>query len=65
MSDLQAMKDSYEARLSEKDKIIEAKDKAIEYKDNRIASLEGKLEYLQTKVWGVMTEHRILPEYPD
>lgn len=34
MSDLQAMKDSYEARLSEKDKIIEAKDKAIESKDN-------------------------------
>ena len=41
MSDLQAMKDSYEARLSEKDKIIEAKDKAIESKDNRIASLKS------------------------
>lgn len=52
MSGLQAMKDSYEARLSEKDKIIEAKDKAIESKDNRIASLERKLEYLERKVWG-------------
>lgn len=52
MSDLQAMKDSYEARLSEKDKIIEAKDKAIESKDNRIASLEHKVEYLERKVWG-------------
>ncbi|MCF2553392.1 transposase, partial [Bacteroides caecigallinarum] len=65
MSDLQAMKDSYEARLSEKDKIIEAKDKAIESKDNRIASLERKLEYLQRKVWGAMSEKRKLPDDPN
>ena len=65
MSDLQAMKDSYEARLSEKDKIIEAKDKAIESKDNRIASLERKLEYLERKVWGAMSEKRRLPDDPN
>lgn len=65
MSDLQAMKDSYEARLSEKDKIIEAKNKAIESKDNRIASLERKLEYLERKVWGSMSEKRRLPDDPN
>lgn len=65
MSDLQAMKDSYEARLSEKDRIIEAKDKAIESKDNRIASLERKLEYLERKVWGAMSEKRRLPDDPN
>lgn len=65
MSDLQAMKDSYETRLSEKDKIIEAKGKAFEFKDNRIASLERKLKYLEMKVWRTMSERRRFPDNPN
>ena len=56
MSDLQAMKDSYEARLSEKDKIFKAKDKAIKSKKNLFPRWEGNWGLFRGKAWGARKE---------
>ena len=65
LSDVQALKDSYELRLADRDKTIAEKDKAIAEKDAKIAELEAKLMYANRKLWGVMSEKRRIPDDPN
>ena len=65
LSDVQSLKDSYEQRLADRDKVIEEKDKAIERKDAEIARLKALLEYAKRKLWGSMSEKRRVPDDPN
>lgn len=77
-SDAAALRDEYERRLAEKDKVLFEKDKAITEKEKTITEkektitekekeilkLNEKLQYLMRKVWGSMSERRKTPEDP-
>lgn len=72
MSDVAAMKEEYERKLAEKDKVIDDRDKAIEAKDktlsekeDEILRLNQRLQYLLRKVWGRMSEKSKLPKDPN
>lgn len=72
LSDANAMKQQYEARIKEleasRDKQIsdmEAKhQKEISKKEDEIRSLAVRIEYLTRKLWGSMSEKRQTPDDP-